>query len=83
MVKSYTMLPNLNRPTVRTRNPTAPVLISLVFIHKTLLLVHHRIDRVTLNGKTWVVCCGINAHVMTLHVAVRGGELHARMTYDL
>ena len=48
-----------------------------------LLLVHHGVDGVTLNRKTWVVCCSINAHVVALHVPVRGGELHGRVTYDL
>jgi hypothetical protein len=35
-----------------------------------LLLVHHGVDGVTLNGKTWVVCCSIDAHMVTLHVTV-------------
>jgi hypothetical protein len=48
-----------------------------------LLLVHHGVDGVTLNGKAWVICRSIHAHVVALHVPVRGGQLHGRVTYDL
>jgi len=73
MVKSYTMLPNLKMAHCQDRKLHRAVVDIPTLQRKKLLLVHHRVDRVTLNRKPWVVCCGINAHVMTLHVAVRSG----------
>jgi hypothetical protein len=50
---------------------------------QTLLLVHLRVDKMILNGNTWIVCCSICVQMVILHMTMRVIELSDQMSYDL
>lgn len=50
---------------------------------QTLVLVHHGINGIVLDRKSWIVCCSVHAQMVTLHTTMRGGKLHSQIFYDL